>query len=77
MANYIKNVLLAGDRIINAITGGDPEMTISGRMGVAIALGRCRVCRIVCWFLDFFQKDHCAMQAEREKGQGDDEVFKL
>lgn len=81
---YVKNVLwgiagifIALDRALNAVLGGDPDMTISGRFGVAIAQGRCRLCGFVCRALDLVDKGHCARQARRERAEGDDEVVKL
>ena len=31
--SYIRNLLVAGDQFINTLCGGDPDATISGRVG--------------------------------------------
>ena len=77
MKRYFWNLLVAVDRLINALTGGDPEMTLSGRMGRAVAEGRCKACGVVCWVLDKFDTNHCARVSENEAAEGDDEVVKL
>lgn len=71
---YIFNVLVAWDRWWNAVLAGDPDMTISGRMGRAIANGHCRLCGPVCRLLDLFDKDHCAKQAAKEWREGGDQI---
>lgn len=77
LKKYIINVLVAFDQLVNAITGGDPDMTISGRAGWAIKEGRCALCKPLCWFLGLFDKDHCAKNANWEFDEGKDEVIKL
>lgn len=74
---YVFNNLLAFDRQLNALLGGDPEMTISGRMGRSIRLGHCYLCRPVCWVLNklFKQKDHCGQTATDEAAEGSDAVI--
>lgn len=70
------NVLIALDRLANALLGGDRDMTVSGRMGIAIAQGRCKLCRPVCWALHMFDRNHCARVGEQEKAEGNDEVVR-
>jgi len=77
MKRYLWNALVAFDQFINALTGGDPDMTLSGRMGRAVAEGRCMACRGVCWVLDKFDPDHCARVSQAESDEGTDEVVKL
>lgn len=71
---YVLNAAVAFDRLLNALLGGDPEMTVSGRMGRAIANGHCRLCRPVCWVLGKLDRDHCAKQAAREWREGGDQI---
>jgi len=71
---YVVNVAVAWDRWLNAVLAGDPDMTISGRMGRAIANGHCRLCRPVCWLLDKIDKDHCAKQSAAEWREGGDQI---
>lgn len=56
---YLMNVLLAFDRFINAIFLGNPNETISARMGREIQAGRCHLCKPVCWLLDKVDPNHC------------------
>ncbi len=77
MKRYLWNALVAFDQFINALTGGDPDMTLSGRMGRAVAAGRCKLCRVVCWLLDKVDSDHCARANANEADEGKDEVAKL
>lgn len=70
MKRYLWNALVAFDQLINALTGGDPDMTLSGRMGRAVAEGRCKACGIVCWLLDKIDSNHCARANESEADEG-------
>lgn len=74
---YIANVLVSVDQLANAALGGDPDMTLSGRMGRAVSLGRCLLCRPVCWLLHLIDKDHCAKASAAERDEGTDEVLPL
>lgn len=61
---YLFNLLIAIDQIFNAILGGDPDHTISGR------LGKCekKWCRFICKILDIFDKNHCKNSIEWDRG---------
>ena len=76
MKRYIVNALIALDQFINALIGGDPDMTLSGRMGRAVAQGRCKLCGPVCWVLGKLDKDHCARANRNEADEGADQVAK-
>ena len=69
--NYLANVAISIDQLANALLGGDPDMTISARMGRAIRNGRCHLCRPICWLLDRIDPGHCsrADRAERDEGR--------
>ncbi len=69
---YIWNVLIGLDQFGNTLLGGDPDMTISGRMGRAIMEGKCKLCVPICWALHKLDKNHCANQAIAEKEEWDD-----
>ena len=77
MKRYFWNLLVAFDQLVNTLTGGDPDMTLSGRMGRAVAEGRCKACRGVCWVLDKFDKDHCARANKNEADEGAGQVAKV
>lgn len=68
------NVLIAFDQLVNAITGGDPDETISSRLGKAKRRGN-RVAKAVCWILaKVFRARHCMDSIEDD--EGGDGVFK-
>lgn len=77
MKQYIFNALIAIDQFANTLLGGDPDMTLSGRMGRAVAEGRCKLCGLICWLLGLIDKDHCAVAAQHEADEGADETVKL
>jgi hypothetical protein len=68
---YILNILIALDQLGNAILLGDPDNTISGRLGVAIYEGECRLCKPICKLLDFVfrDKNHCKKSIEADEGK--------
>lgn len=63
---YITNVLIGIDQLANSILGGDPDETISSRMGKA--LKRCGLCRFVCRLIHPIDKNHCKKSIERDEG---------
>lgn len=73
--SYVKNVLVVTDCFLNALSGGDPDETISSRSGKAAEYEQsvtpavwgvgCRMCA----FLAVFQQDHCAKAIERWRGR--------
>lgn len=77
MKQYIFNALIGLDQFANALLGGDPDMTLSGRMGRAVAEGRCKLCGLICWLLGLIDKDHCALANKHEADEGADETVKL
>ena len=74
VAKYLLNVALSVDQLVNTLLGGDPDMTLSGRMGRAIRNGRCRLCRPICWLLDKVDPGHCAQADTYERDEGRDQV---
>lgn len=75
MRQYIWNVLISLDQTANTLLGGDPDETLSSRMGKAIAEGRCKLCRPVCWLLHVLDKNHCQKSIDPQEGA--DEVIKF
>ena len=73
MFRYLWNVLIAIDQLFNALLLGDPDETISGRMGRWHTLGgwRAKVAMPVCWFLNLFHTDHCKDSMEDDEGKDD------
>lgn len=68
------NALYSLDQLGNACLGGDPDEPISSRAGRAVSEGRCRGCKWLCWFLDFFDYGHCKKYIEPE---GKREIVRL
>jgi hypothetical protein len=56
---YIFYWLYSLDVRVNVLLGGEQGQTLSSRMGEDIDAGRCYLCRPICFFLNFFQEDHC------------------
>ena len=77
MGKYLLNLFVALDQLVNTLLGGDPDMTLSGRMGRAVLEGRCQLCRGVCWLLDLIDSGHCLREAANEADEGANEVVKL
>lgn len=66
---YIWNILIAIDQFANTILGGDPDETISSRMGKLIAERKCRLCKMICRVLDWFEIHHCQKSVETDEGK--------
>jgi hypothetical protein len=66
MKQYILNILIGLDQFVNAILGGLPDHTISGRVGYAamrgnkIAILLEKLINLLFWF----DKDHCRRSIE-------------
>jgi len=70
MKRYFLNVLIAFDQLLNALLAGDPDETISSRMGKYVARGRGFIPCVLCKLLDavFREKDHCKNSIELDEG---------
>ena len=75
---YVKNVLVAIDQLFSTVLGGDPDETVSSRIGKAVRgdYGRFQsvVLRPVMWlidliFLPFDGPNHCARRIEEDEGK--------
>jgi len=72
--HYLKNLAIAVDQFANAVLLGDPDETLSSRMGKAIREGRCRLCQPICRLLDRIDPrpgHHCLMAIEDDEGADD------
>ena len=69
---WMWNILIALDRFGNAITGGDPEETISSRAGKARNADKFWG-KALCPVLDWVDPDHCATSIDPT--EGDDAIF--
>lgn len=68
VAEYFWNLLIALDQLANTILGGDPDETMSSRMGKNIKEGRCKLCKVICFFLNKIDKNHCEKSIEPDEG---------
>jgi hypothetical protein len=66
MKRWFWNVLIAIDQLFNAALGGDPDETISSRVGKR--RHECRFCRLLCDVLHWFDTKHCAKSIESDEG---------
>jgi hypothetical protein len=67
---YLWNVLISLDQFINTLFGGDPDETISSRMGKHLVKhDKCPVCNWLCALLNKIQKDHCIKSIETDEGK--------
>lgn len=68
MKRYIWGVLISLDQLGNALLGGDPDETISSRMGKLVAKRKCKLCKLLCWALDKIDPNHCVKTIEPDEG---------
>ena len=71
VGQYAWNVGLAFDRFANAVLGGDPEWSLSERMGQAIREDRCWGCYWICRALALIDRRHCRRVYEKGKPHTD------
>jgi len=64
---YGWNLLISLDQFINTVFGGDPDETLSSRMGKREK--DCKICLVICLLLNLFQKDHCIKAEEKDEGK--------
>ena len=71
------NILVGVDQLVNAILGGDPDETISSRLGKKIAkkADKNNFYWVLCWLLSKIDPNHCSKSIEEDEGK--DEVVKL
>lgn len=70
MSDYLWRVVVSLDQLINTLTGGDPDETISSRAAKAAARGRPWGC-VLCGLLDRIDPGHCARSVEADEGERD------
>lgn len=66
ICKYVWNVLIAIDQLGNALTGGDPDETISSRAGKVE--DQSRWAKVLCWFLNKLDTNHCKKSIEEDEG---------
>ena len=70
---YVYNLLISIDQLFNTILLGDPDETISSRMGKWVKRDGWRrdVAKPIAWFLDKLDKNHCEDAIEKNEGTRD------
>lgn len=69
ITRYIWNILISLDQLCNTLLGGDPDETMSSRMGKHLAKHDCPFCNFMCKLLNLIQKDHCIKSIEKDEGK--------
>jgi len=66
MKRYFWNILISIDQLFNALAGGDPDETISSRVGKRV--DHCMLCRWFCTVLNKINPQHCKNSIEIDEG---------
>ncbi len=66
---YLLNLFISVDQLANTIIGGDPDETISSRMGKRV--DTCKLCKWICSALNLLDKRHCKNSIEYDEGKDD------
>lgn len=67
LGRYLLNLLVAVDQLLNTLAFGDPDETLSSRMGKRVH--RCKLCRAACRLLHLFDPNHCEKTIEHDEGK--------
>lgn len=65
---YIWNLLISIDQLCNTILGGDPDETMSSRMGKHVVKRDNRLCKFICRLLNKIDPNHCVDSIEKDEG---------
>ncbi len=63
---YLRNLFIAVDQLFNIICFGDPDETISSRLGKNYDNSILE--RFVNWIFSWKQEDHCSESIEKDEG---------
>ncbi|MBE0498583.1 MAG: hypothetical protein IBX43_05000 [Campylobacterales bacterium] len=69
MRRYFWNLLISLDQFVNTVFNGDPDETISSRVGKHVADGDKSWRYALCKMLHFFDKNHCEKSIEEDEGK--------
>ncbi len=68
---YLKRVFISLDQVLNTLLGGNPDMTISGRIGWRLVQQKASKSEIwLCRFLRVFEDEHCIKSIEIDEIRG-------
>jgi len=65
---YIKNILVSVDQLLNTVMLGDPDETMSSRAGRVWPDSKWR--KFIDWLM-FWQSNHCHKAIEKSEGKKD------
>jgi len=72
LRKYFWNLLIAFDQFCNTVLFGDPDETISSRLGKWLDMPknkwRYKTAALVCWFLRKIDANHCRNSVEKDEG---------
>lgn len=72
---YFWNILISIDQLFNTILFGDPDETISSRLGKWLDLPKdswkYKVASVICYFLRKIDSNHCRKSIENDEGERD------
>jgi hypothetical protein len=71
MKRYIWNILISVDQLFNTLLAGDPDETLSSRMGKRARKGD-KFAKCFCKVLDIVDKNHCEKSIEYDEGKKTD-----
>jgi len=75
LVKWCLNIAIAYDQLWNARTGGDPDETISSRLGKfqekhgGVIPWRHPIRKFIVWGLDKVERNHCKKAIERDVGR--------
>jgi hypothetical protein len=72
MKKYIHNILISLDQLVNTLLGGDPDETISSRVGKNY--GDTVMEKFINWLFENTTENHCVKCEEKDEGK--DSIFK-
>ena len=74
-SRYFWNILISIDQFVNTVFGGDPDETVSSRIGKWLYLPhttfKWKVAYGICRVLHVLDKNHCIKSIEEDEGQFD------
>lgn len=70
LKKWFWNILISIDQFANTVLWGDPDETLSSRMGKQVRKGERGVQYLICKFLSLFDKRHCVKSIEEDEGDG-------
>lgn len=71
---YFRNILMSFDQLVNTFLGGDPDMSLSARLGRNYKDSWMR--KLVDWFFIRKSEHHCQDADWWEQDEGKDQVIK-